>query len=562
MRPVDWWAVVMTLLFAAALRIIGIGHGQLNPAYFPSYASKGMTHELLPVQPDEFLSVGIPVDMALRDSWNPRFFEYPNFIVNVSRVLLHLTGSLDGLSLDDRAGSTLREYAPFSHYVAARMFSVFGGLLMTACAYAICRMVAGRYAALLSALLVASSFTLVQHAHYIKPGSLAAGWMAVSAWAGIASLYARRWRSRHLLYLLACAVTGLAATTRYNAVCIALITIPIGLILLYRHRYRRALRTVAVAWLLIPLVFIIGSPYILRDFDAFWRDFSYIVGQFQSSGANVPAYFLVDAWTGLAYLLQYSALFAIGIPALIFMCLALLAPPPLRSLSAFPRHNSPLLIAALIWLLLIAYALIALRTIRPGHSENLLILILPFAAILAAFGASWLQKRLKLPSWLVMPALCLLLIIQPLTLSVQLVKQFSQPDTRQIMLDWVHENIPPGARFFINGPYNLPLDDAIYPNERHLTGYVEKLPSGAEFDYLVYADAVAFDALRSDMVPEPVKQEQRDYLARLDDAYTRFAKIQRPVWSGSEAMMNTASFWHNPTLVLYCLNPSSCSATE
>ena len=359
MRRADWFAVTLTLLFAGGLRIIGIDHGHLDPAYFPSYAPKGMTHEQLPVQPDEFLSVSIPVDMALRGSWNPGFFEYPGYIVNTSRVLLHLTGSLEGLSLDDRAGRTLREYAPFAHYVAGRMFSVFGGLLMTACAYAICRLVDGRYSALLAALLVATNFTLTQHAHYIKPGSLAGGWMMLAAWAGVASLYARRFRARGWLVLLACIATGLAATTRYNAICVALITLPLGLILLYRHRTRAMLRGVALAWLAIPLVFFIGSPYILRDFDAFWRGFSYIVGQFTTSGANVPRYFLVDAWAGLGYLLRYGALFAFGMPALVFMVLSLFNGPRPRSFAEFPRRNSPLLIAALIWLLLIGMVVLA-----------------------------------------------------------------------------------------------------------------------------------------------------------------------------------------------------------
>ena len=561
MRPVDWAAVTLLLLFGAGLRIIGISFGQLNPAYFPSYAPYGMTHEQLPIQPDEFFSVAIPVNMALRESWDPGFYEYPQFIVNTSHAIGTLTGVFDDLSFEPRHGRSLRVYAPFSLYVAMRMYSVIGGMLMIACAYAIGRMLGGRYAALLAGLLAATSFTLVQHAHYIKPGTLAGGWMMLSAWAAIASLHARA-PSRAWLYILAGVGVGLAATTRYNAVSVALIIVPIGAILLYRHRTRQTRRAVALAWLAMPLVFCLGSPYILRDFDAFWQGFSYIVGQFTATGANVPDYFLVDAWLGLGYLLLYTALFAIGLPALI-CCLASLPAirRPFLSVDDLLRDSRSLAVA-LIWLLLIAYALIALRTIRPGHSDNLLILILPFAAVLAGVGANWIRQRIPRPGVLVMPALCLLLIIQPLTLSLQAVKQFTQPDTRHIMLDWIHRRIPPGSRFMVNGAYNVPLDEAVYPNDISSRHYVDPLPSGADYDYMLYSDAKAFDVLRSYMVPPAVKSATRDYPQQLDAAYTRLATIQRPSWTGAESMMNMAAYWHNPTLILYCLNPASCAAVE
>ena len=74
MRRMDWVAVTVLLLFAAGLRIIGISYGQLNPDYFPSTAPLHMLHEQVPIQPDEYFSVAVPMDMALRKNLNPRFF--------------------------------------------------------------------------------------------------------------------------------------------------------------------------------------------------------------------------------------------------------------------------------------------------------------------------------------------------------------------------------------------------------------------------------------------------------------------------------------------------------
>ncbi|MXX49798.1 MAG: phospholipid carrier-dependent glycosyltransferase [Chloroflexi bacterium] len=558
MRRIDWLAVTLLLLFAAALRIAGLSYGGLNPDYFPSYAPYGMAHEQLPIHPDAYVMVATPVNMALRNWLDPNFFEYPSFIINANLILFELTGSLEGYSLAERDGLTLRVYAEHRLYVVARIWSLVGGMLQVACAYALARLLGGRYAALCSGLLIAVSYTLAQHGHYMKPGPLALGWMMLAAWAALMALHASGARSRWRLYLLACLATGLAATTRYNAAAVGLLVGAVGLILLWRHRSWLAWRGVFAAWLSIPVVFLAGSPYILRDFAGFWRDFSYIIGQYTTTGANVPDHFLVDHLTGLAYLILYIFLYEIGIPA---MCLAGLAVALCwrgRRMSSNTRLSG-LLIAGLV----AAYALVAMPTVRPGHSDNLAMLIVPFLAVLAGFGAPWLVERLPTSQSLSRLAVLLLLIIQPLALTLAVMFVFTQPDTRHAMLDWVHERIEPGARFFLNGTRNLPLDEAIYPNTQQFVVYTPEMPSGDDYDYLVYSDATAFDILRSwQIVPQAVIQQQHDILAAHDAAYTRLHSIERPIWLGSEAMMNTASYYHNPGLILYCLNEVACAAVQ
>lgn len=559
MRPIDWFAVTILLLFAAALRIIGIGFGQPNPQYFPSYAPYGMVHERLPVHPDEFYTVALPFEMALRKRLNPEFFNYPAFLINTNLMLYHLTGALEGRLLADRDGAPLNSYAPFSLYALSRAYSVFGALLAVTCAYAIARLLAGRFAAISAGLLVAVSYTLVQHAHYIKPGTLASGWMMLAAWASLAALLAGQRRSRFRFYLLACACAGLAATTRYNAAIATIIVASVGILLLIRARSRRTLLQVVSGWLLIPIVFLLGSPFTLLDFDHFWRDFSYIVGQYIATGEDIHSHFLVDPWTGLGLMLTYAVLFALGIPAIGCACIGLISAARRRE-SAGRRHRSgSRLFVMLIGLMILVYGVVALRTVRPGHSDALLILVIPFIAVLAGLGADWLVSSFRLPSRLAMPVIALFLIIQPLVLSAQVVKMFSQPDTRDIMLAWIHSQVPLGARFFLNGPYNVPLDNALYPNFAHNLSYASALPDGGEYDYLIYSDSKAFDVLRSQsIVGAELVEEERAYLRELDAAFNRVAEIQRPRWTGSEAMMNMASFWHNPTLIVYCLNRASC----
>lgn len=294
------------------------------------------------------------------------------------------------------------------------------------------------------------------------------------------------------------------------------------------------------------------------------NDLSWIVGQYVSSGADVPHYFLVDHWTGLIHLLLFILIFAVGVPA------ALCA---IASAAAFWRrgrypssrinytfmNDSFRLCIGFAWLTFVLYALVALRTIRPGHSAHHVMLILPFIILLSAVGADWLFKNIKLPKHFVAPAVALLLVIQPLVLSVQFVKMLSQIDTRQIMLEWIHANIADGSRFFLNGPYNVPLDEAIYPNTPQFVTYAPALPNGDDYDYMIYSDALAFDILRSEwVVPPEVIKQQREYLAMLNERFDKVAEIRRPKWIGSESIMYSASYWHNPTLILYCLNVTSC----
>jgi len=559
MRPIDWLAVTILLLFAAGLRIIGIGFGQPDPQFYPSYAPKGMVHEHLPLHPDEFYSVALPVEMALRNRLNPEFFNYPAFLINANFVLYQMTGTLKNLLLSDRDGALLNSYAPFSLYMLSRAYSVFGAMLAVTCAYAIARLLSGRFAAICAGLLVAVSYTLVQHSHYIKPGTLASGWMMLAAWASHAALLSSKSRSRLGFYLLAGGVAGLAATTRYNAVAASIIVVPVGMLLIIRARSRRALLQVVAGWLLIPLVFLLGSPFTLLDFDHFWRDFSYIVGQYVATGEDILSHFLVEPWMGLGLMLTYAGLFALGLPAIGCAFLGFVSAAWRRDPACRRHQRQSRRFVMLVGLMILVYGLVALRTVRPGHSDGLLILIIPFVAVLAGIGADNLVKILRLPSRLTMPAIALFLVIQPAVLSVQVVRMFSQPDTREIMLQWIHGRIPLGARFFLNGPYNAPLDHALYPNFAHNLSYAAALPDGSEYDYMIYSDAKAFDVLRSQsIVGAELAEEERAYLRELDAAFNRVAEIHRPLWTGSDAMMNMAAYWHNPTLIVYCLNRASC----
>lgn len=156
-----------------------------------------------------------------------------------------------------------------------------------------------------------------------------------------------------------------------------------------------------------------------------------------------------------------------------------------------------------------------------------------------------------------MPILALVLVMQPLVFSVQMVRMFAQPDTRNIMLHWIHENILRGSRFFLNRPYNAPFDEALYPSEQQFLTYAESLRDAYGHGYMIFSGVLAFDILRSPTVaPREAVEQQREYLLLLDQSYRRLAEIQLPDWTGAETMVNMAAHWHDPSLILYCVKPS------
>ncbi|MBC7809711.1 MAG: hypothetical protein H7175_01115, partial [Burkholderiales bacterium] len=68
-----------------------------------------------------------------------------------------------------------------------------------------------------------------------------------------------------------------------------------------------------------------------------------------------------------------------------------------------------------------------------------------------------------------------------------------------------------------------------------------------------------FDVERSgEIVPEADRQRIREYLAAYQ-TLTEIARIERPTFPGYDWTMNTASYWHNPGLTIYCTTLQSCN---
>lgn len=547
------------LLLAAALRIIGITFGQPDPAYSPSFAPYHMQHEATPVHPDEYQFITMPLRMVLRGTLNPGYYVNPTFPTYVMYAHIMLTGAADGLTEEARRGDIMseRRYAPFSLYVVGRIHSMLGGLLAVAATFAAGRLIAGRFGGLVAALLVAVSFTMVQHGHYTTTSSIASGLVAISVWASLGALYSETWRFRFLV--LSGVAIGLATSSRYNASPASIILCLVGLILIYRaNKYRiRMVRDVLVGWLCFPVAFLFGTPGAIFAFDEFWYGFTYGFGHYLAGrdAAHTSMY-------GLFLEYQFLAIFALGIPAMLCAVwggiLAWRGRPPVRR---WLHQNSQWLVAILLSAYLVPYSLVVLNTVNPFRSDHMLVIVIPQFALFVAMGAAWLAVQMPVPR-LSRAAIVSALVAVPLILSVQLSYFFAQPDTRYQMQTWIYEHIPLGASIALVGSYNVPLDPMDYDTVQtyiEIVDFDELRQQGAE--YAVISDAFWHDVMRSGRYANPELLERVEtFVATYKSLPAQMYEISRPQWVGHDWPMHTATYWHHPSLLVVCLTQTACDA--
>ncbi len=554
MRPIDWCFVVALLLLAIALRFGGLTWGQPDLRLDGALAEKNLISENTPLHPDEFLFVQRPLWMRVKGQLNPEFFHNPSFLINLNFITYILTNTGQGQLIEEWEGVTARQQAPFPLYTIGRTFSALGGLLAVAGVYATARLISGRYAAVAAGMLAAVSFLLVQHAHYATTSSLSAGFSILVLWAVIRALKTPHQAGWGLAF--AGVAAGLASGSRYNAVLAGVILLAAGVWLFYRWPSRRMLRAVTIGWLLLPLTFILTTPAIIFDTQYVLDQMAGIVKQY------------LDFWDvtfttdyGLWFEYRYLVLFGLGIPGSLAVVTGIYAAIRQRQRGQVWSLVAVLLIA----LYIIPYSLIVLRTVRPISAEQLLIPILPHLIVIAGVGVEWIRTLNVFRSRIAFPMITLVLIGMPLTSSAQFVHLLNQPDTRQIMQEWVYTHLPVGSRLHLNGPYNVPLDHADYVwSQNYATQYPpveEMLENGV--DYVILSDAWYHDVLRSgEIINAEYLQEMRDYLAKLDNSFTRLAYIPRPQWPGSDSLMHTPSYWHNPGMIVYCVTEASCAAVR
>jgi hypothetical protein len=151
-------------------------------------------------------------------------------------------------------------------------------------------------------------------------------------------------------------------------------------------------------------------------------------------------------------------------------------------------------------------------------------------------------------------------MVIPLAYSLYFEHMLTRPDTRQLAQAWIYSHIPAGAHVHLTGPYNVPLDAADYLTSQTFGGDQRPLSSveaarGATV--LVVSDAIRFLLNTSNYwLPADYAAQQNAFESQLTHGLYEVARFEHPRWPGDDTMITTASYFHNPTIAIYCATMS------
>jgi hypothetical protein len=430
--------------------------------------------------PDEPTNFSIVQRMLKQHALNPHFFKYPslffylNAVVEVGHYwvcralgIVHSVNDLPELDVPiDGSGFTTLPSA----FVVARCLSVICAVGTVCVAYQIgCTLSDKRRTGLLAALLVTVSAGVLRDSRWMAPDAMV---MFAATATVLASLWVLRFgRARD--YILAAALAGLTASLKYNGGLVGVTVCAAGLLRDGRRAFRNPWLYAAPAIALAS--FLLTSPFIVLNFDGFWKDFMserahYATGHDGAEGDTLAFYwdYLLE-WDGV------GALLAVGGGAL-----------------AIVRRDAG--VAVLGAFGVCYFCFINLFVTRNGQTivpmiPTLLCVAAWFASECFGFLTAWLQRRhaARFVSVCSGVALAALLGSYPLLKSVKRTRPLLLKDNRELASQWIGEHVPEHARFAVER-YGCYISRKRYGLKatRNLIG-LEPAWLREHIDYLVFA---------------------------------------------------------------------------
>lgn len=389
-------------------------------------------------QPDEPITVNRALRFGSGDL-NPHFFYYPSllmylyfFLYGIYFTVGYAAGLFSGVQAFAHAFIT--DPSPF--YVIGRALSAFSLLAGMVFLYRCGERRGGRGAGLLAVLAVAFLPDVVEYAHWAKADAPLLGLSA----AALALLVVIAEGGRRRDYILAGVVLGAALGLKYNAVLL-FPALPLAHLLGCRGSGRglRCLfdgRLWAAAGL-VPVAFVVTTPFALLDWPKFAHDFSEQVAINVGGVAG-----LATGWRSvLEAALFWGTPYPIGILTGFSLAWALLR-----------RERTDLLLAAM-WIVGVAalsrQGIVDIRYLFPLYPA--------WALLLGRWAAGMARPGLPLPLRAAPAVAVVLSAAAVLTVSAGVTARFRATDTRIAAKAWVEENLPEGARIAVDS-YGPPLE--------------------------------------------------------------------------------------------------------
>jgi 4-amino-4-deoxy-L-arabinose transferase-like glycosyltransferase len=424
-------ALVLVMLAAAvALRMWGLWFG------FPDY-----------YRPDEEYFANSVASMD-RTDLNPHFFYYPHGYMYfnlvlwrgyvLGRLLLHQYYPPQGIS-------QIYNAIPHILYLLGRLSSVLFGSLTVLMLYLLGRRFYGVAVGLIGGFFLAINPTHVLNSHFYK-SDIATAFFIIAA---LYFLLAYIEQGRRGNYIAAAILSGVATASNYYG---GFLLAPLALALFFRaHKEKKKLYSPFAAWelyvapVIVAVVFYMLSPYTFVDFHSFLEHFHRMlfadrVNLFHTLRlAGFREYgFLHPLLYGVRFDLRYE----LGILMTLF------------SLAGFvyllfkPSHKTYFL---LFFLVLFYCAMATGKAIfMRYHLPTIPILCLIAAIVIVRLSG---VLRRKAASALLAIFLAAALAAEPLWYTIQSDRLLTRTDTRTLAREWIHQNLPSGAKLAANLAY-------------------------------------------------------------------------------------------------------------
>jgi tetratricopeptide (TPR) repeat protein len=391
------WAFPAILAVALGLRLWGLVFG--SPAEHP----------------DEIFLVVYPLNFFSGDL-NPHSFHKPTFhfyLLGLVYAVYFIVGKMFGR---DWTGSEFAAYHTFfdteTLLLLARLTSVVFSTLTIWWVYRLARRVGGNGAAIAAAALLAVSTLHVRQTPLAAVDVPLAFWVVVATMAAVRLLETDRTRD----YLMAGALVGLAASTKYPGAAVGL-AIPVAHLCARRSILQPRLWAAPLA---AVALFLATSPYVLLDFVTFKAHFLFQASHAQAGrGGGDLAW-----WHHLSFSLRHSLGYLGLVAGSIVVCLQIF------------RHRQ-----LEVWVVLAAFTGIGLAV---GWAQLTFVrYALPLAVLQVILVALALKE---IPSVRWRTVLFLALLIEPLYGSVRVAQLQASEDTRHAARRWMERNATPAAR--------------------------------------------------------------------------------------------------------------------
>lgn len=403
--------LLSVFLLGAGLRFYGLDFGLPDPYH-----------------PDELKKAQVLQSMSARDSLNPQYFLHPSLLLYSGYALANVLIGVFGHGA-----------LPETYILGGRLASALAGSLSILVLYCIGTRLHSRWLGFVAAALLSVSPLHVTCSRYMKEDALLLFFLLLTVACALRAVNIRSLSS----VLLTGVSAGLAMGSKYSGL------LAVGLLLalpwlVSRSVFpdRRMSGFVCGGMLLVPLVFLLTSPYALLDYPTFKAGLAYEAAHMLDGHTA-----RIDPWSQYwMYHMRRSL-----VPGMQFL-------PLLFGVYGFGRalRSGSLLWLSLAGLVLLFYLPAEWVRAKPApQPERYVLTCVPFIALLAGFVLVQVQRKA------VQFALVVLLLFAPLYRSVTLASEL-RLDTRKQMALWIAENVPAGSKIAIDGGYYAPvLDDSL-----------------------------------------------------------------------------------------------------